>query len=107
MRETVKLMSKEEIAEQYKAKDWKNKKGRQAIRDLQLVVYVMAGGGFLGRSAAEQPKGFYIDSRIPKRPYPAKAVYQAVRVLERLAEINGMDPNHLPEMSNFPGCGVF
>lgn len=107
MRETVKLMSAEEIAEQYKAKDWKNKKGRQAIRDLQIVVYVMVGGGLLGRSAAEQPKGFYIDARIPKRPYPYKAVYQAVRVLARLAEINGMDPNKLPEMSNFPGCGVF
>jgi len=107
MDKVTKAMSKEQIAEQYKARDWKNAKTKEKIRALQVAVYVMAGGGLIGRSAAEQPKGFYLDMRLPKRPYSTNQVYQAVRILAHLAEINGMDSNNMPKMMDFPGCGIF
>ena len=86
-------------------------------RQLQLTVYVMCGGGFLGRFAAEQPKDFYIDDRA-STVYPAKAIYQAVKVLEIYAKILGLNPSSLdPTSELFPGkgwnfcqhhnCGIF
>ena len=77
------------------------------MANLQIVVYTMAGGGMLGRFAAEQPADFYIDSRVAKRPYPTKAIYQAVKVLSIYAEILGLKPNDLPRVLDFHNCGIF
>jgi len=38
--------------------------GAESIPSMQVAVYVMCGGGFLGRFAAEKPMDFYIDDRV-------------------------------------------
>lgn len=77
------------------------------IPALQVAVNVMCGGGMLGRMAAEQPGQFYIDARCGKLPYPRRDIEQAVAVLSELARANSLDPNHMPKMPDFHGCGVF
>jgi len=79
----------------------------ETIGPLQVAVYVMAGGGIIGRLAAEQPADFYVDSRVGRRPYPMGALCQAVKVLAALAEVHGLDPHHMPPMPRFHGCGIF
>ena len=74
---------------------------------LQVAVYVMCGGGLLGRFAAEQPADFYIDDRCGKLPYPKRAIYQTVCVLEALAKAAGKDPRNLGPRPHFHCCGVF
>lgn len=86
-----------------------NETSRQLVldrcRQLQLTVYVMCGGGFLGRFAAEQPADFYIDDRA-STVYPAEAIYQAVKVLAIYAKVLGLNPNQLdPTAELFPGTG--
>ena len=73
----------------------------------QIAVYVMAGGGLIGKSAAEQPAGFYVDSRVSRRPYKLRDIYAAVRVLVRMAEAAGLDPRNLPPMPRFHNLSVF
>jgi len=73
----------------------------------QIIVYVMCGGGFIGRLAAEQPADFYIDGRVIKLPYPKKQIYQAVKVLSAIAEVKGLDTHNLPKMPVFHNSGIF
>lgn len=80
---------------------------QETLQALQVAVYVMCGGGFLGRFAAEQPADFYIDDRCGRLPYPNKAICQAVRVLEAQAKAQGLDPHNLPAMLSFHQAGVF
>lgn len=86
-------------------------KFRQKIGHQQIALYVMVGGGMIGRSFAEQPKGAYVDSRVGKRPYSMKEIDQARKILVIMAEVAGYDPNGfnngLPSMPNFHGAGVF
>lgn len=77
------------------------------IGPLQVAVYVMVGGGMLGRSAAEQPADFYIDGRVGSLPYPKGDIKQAVAVLVAQAEAMGLDPRHLPEVPAFHACGIW
>lgn len=77
------------------------------LQDLQISIYTMCGGGFLGKSAASQPKDFYIDLRVGKLPYSKKAILQAVKVLSIYAEELGLDPNRLDFHSGFHACGIF
>lgn len=79
----------------------------ERIRGQQVMVYVMTGGGFIGRSHAEQPKSAYIDDRVSKRPYSRKAISNATTVLILMAEIAGLDPNNLPAMIDIHNSGVF
>lgn len=79
----------------------------ETLRNLQLVVYTMVGGGMLGRMASEQPKDFYIDGRVGKLPYKKAEIHQAVEVLIEEAEILGMDARNLPRMGMFHACGIF
>lgn len=79
---------------------------KEAIPLMQVAVYVMCGGGFLGKLAAEQPGKFYLD-RAGKKPYPDKQIVGAVKVLAQIARDNGLDANHLPEMPVFHNLGVF
>lgn len=76
------------------------------VHDMQVVVYVMCGGGILGSMAAEQPADFYIDSRHGTTPYPPKKIMEAVRFLKETAIYNGMDPKKLPSLS-LHNMGVF
>ncbi len=79
----------------------------ETVPTMQTAVYVMCGGGFLGRFAAEQPADFYIDDRVGKLPYPRKEIYQAVETLATIAKANGLDAKHLPEMPRFHNMGIF
>ena len=81
--------------------------GQTAIQSLQVAVYVMSGGGLLGRMAAEQPADFYIDSRTGRLPYSKRSILQTVGVLKALAEHNGLDTHHTPPMPTFHKCGTF
>lgn len=83
---------------------WKDK---ASIGAVQLAVYVMAGGGMLGRFAAEQPADFYIDDRVSKRPYPKRAIYRAVAVLTRMAQVAGLDPHQMPAMPRLHNLTIF
>jgi hypothetical protein len=85
----------------------KNGWGPECVPRLQIAVYVMCGGGFLGRSAAEQPADFYLDDRVSRRPYKGAEILQAVKTLAAIAKASGMNPYHLPEMPNFHNCGIW
>ena len=82
--------------------DWSD-----SIPAMQTAVYVMAGGGMLGRMAAEQPADFYIDGRIGQLPYKRREILQAVNVLVVLATKYGFDPHHMPKMQDFHNLGIF
>jgi len=83
-------------------------------RQLQLTVYVMCGGGMVGKFAAEQPADFYIDDRAAT-VYPIETIYQSVKVLVLYAKTLGLDPHNLRpslelNMNSFMehhNCGVF
>lgn len=77
------------------------------IGPLQVAVYVMVGGGMLGRMAAQQPADFYLDARVSRRPYSTKAILNAVEVLAAMAEEKGLNPHNLPAVPQFHACGVF
>jgi hypothetical protein len=66
------------------------------LKNLQIEVYVMCGGGLLGDFATTQPADFYIDVRVGKLPYPKRDVIQAVKVLEAMAIKLGKNPHDLP-----------
>ncbi len=81
--------------------------GMESIPAMQTAVYVMCGGGFLGRFAAEQPMDFYIDDRVGVLPYSREEIYQAVETLKTIAMANGVDPHRLPAMPAFHNMGIF
>ena len=84
------------------AEYWKN-----SIPTMQTAVFVMAGGGMLGRLAAEQPADFYVDDRTGRLPYTRKELTQAVAILCLIAEKNGPDSHKLPAMPDFHDLGIF
>lgn len=80
----------------------------ESIPAMQVAVFVMCGGGMVGRSAAESPEGFYIDDRVTVRmPYSQKKIYKAVKTLAAIATANGLNPRKLPQMPNFHNMEVF
>lgn len=95
----MKHLNQERVAES----EWK----AETIPPMQVAVYVMCGGGFLGRFAAERPVDFYIDDRVGGLPYKREEIYQAVLTLKNLAVANGLNPNHLPAMPDFHNMGIF
>mgnify|MGYP001589640693 CR=1 FL=1 len=78
---------------------------KEAIERAQVAVYVMVGGGIIGRFAAESPAEFYVDDRATTR-YPKGQVVRAVKYLVALAEASGLDPKNMP-MPRFHNLGVF
>lgn len=84
-----------------------DRKSPEQIGALQVSVFVMCGGGFLGAFAAEQPADFYIDDRSGRLPYRRKEIMQAVQVLGRLALAAGMDPQSMPSRPTFHAAGIF
>lgn len=81
--------------------------GAKTIPAMQVAVYVMCGGGFLGRMAAEQPADFYVDARCGKLPFKVREIEQAVQVLVIAAGAHGLDPHNMPAMPRFHNMGVF
>ena len=79
----------------------------ERIAALQVAVFVAAGGGLLGRLAAEEPADFYVDARCGRLPYGRRELAQAVEVLATLAEKAGMDPHAMPPMPLFHNAGLF
>jgi len=76
------------------------------LKALQIEVFVMCGGGFLGDFAMRQPADFYIDQRVGKLPYPKKQIYQAVEVLKAIAIKLGKNPHNL-ETPRIVGAWIF
>jgi len=79
----------------------------EAIGHAQVVVYVMTGGGMLGKMAAEQPADFYIDARVGRLPYGRREIMKAVGTLKQLVVRAGLDPRALPRMPYLHNLGVF
>ncbi len=75
------------------------KQALQQLPFMQVALYVMCGGGFVGRSFAEQPKSAYLDDRISKRPFKPNAIEAARLELVHVAEIAGLNPENLPTMA--------
>lgn len=80
--------------------------GAETIPLMQVAVFVMCGGGFLGRMAAEQPADFYIDDRA-RGAYKSAEIIQAVQVLVIAAGAHGLNPHDMPPMPRFHNMGVF
>lgn len=62
------------------------------IQAMQVAVYVMCGGGHLGRFAATQPAHFYIDDRAGRQPFGLRKIQRAVQALVDEARAQGLDP---------------
>lgn len=73
----------------------------------RVAVYVMVGGGMLGKSAVDDPWTFYIDLRVGRLPYAKRDIMHAVRDLATLCEAAGLHRNNMPPMVNIPNLGVF
>jgi hypothetical protein len=78
----------------------------QALKELQIVIYVMIGGGITGYSAVTSPANFYLDKR-SGCPYKKQHINQCVEVLKIYAEVCGLDPYQLKFDTKFHSCGVF
>lgn len=81
----------------------------EKLKSQQVAVYVMIGGGMIGRFAAEQPADFYIDMRVSRLPYGRRPIYQAVTILKMMAEELGYTGkgDDMPRMPNLHGSGVW
>lgn len=80
----------------------------ERLKAQQIAVYVMIGGGFLGRFAAEQPADFYIDSRVGRLHYGQRVIYQAVEILKILAEECGFNGrSDMPKMMDLHCSGIW
>jgi hypothetical protein len=95
----MKQLNQERVAES----GW----GGETIPFMQVAVYVMCGGGFLGRFAAERPMDFYIDDRVGCLPYSREEIYQAIETLKTITAANGIDPHRLPALPGFHNMGIF
>jgi len=91
--------------------DLKVKGGKAKLREemqaLRIAIYTMIGGGMLGNFAVNQPKDFYIDSRVSKRPYKLRDIYQAVAVLAVYVNVLKLTTDTMPRLPHFHNCGVF
>ena len=82
---------------------------RKSLLALQVQAFVMAGGGFIGNSAATKPGSFYIDDRSAgNRPYSDEAVYRFIeeKFVPAVKAMN-LDPENLPSLPKFHNCGIF
>ncbi len=86
---------------------FKGRRRRWKIGTLQVVAYVAAGGGMIGRMYAEQPADAYRDSRTGRAPYKARDLENIRQTLVAMAEAYGLDPHRLPRVPDFHNCGVF
>lgn len=81
-----------------------------ALAVAQAAIYAMIGGGMLGSSAIRSPRDFYIDARVRRRPYPIRAIMQAVEILAMAYDlIRQTDPDFEPTdaIDKLSNLGVF
>jgi hypothetical protein len=78
---------------------------RQRVGASQVGLYVMVGGGMIGRSHAEQPQGAYVDGRASARPYRMSDIEVALEAFIIEVEEAGMDPNNVPMILPFGNMG--
>jgi len=71
---------------------------RELIGVHQIAVYVICGGGHLGRWAAENPAAFRMDDSVTRLPYSRDEVSRSVATLSRIAQAHGFNPHDLPCM---------
>jgi len=95
----------EQVARRYEG--WTRKQKLRELENLQVAVYVAAGGGMIGRMYAEQPADAYVDTRAGRRPYPMGTLENMVLVMVVLAKLLKLDPHALPLMPQFHNCGTF
>ncbi len=88
-------------------KNWTQEEASAQIPLLQIAIYVMVGGGFIGRMYAEQPADAYIDSRVGRRPYSIREINKARGALIAMAKKAGLDPSNLPKSPRWHNLGVF
>jgi hypothetical protein len=81
--------------------------GPEIIGVHQIAVYVMCGGGFLGRFAAEHPADFYIDERVDRLPFSRQEIQRATAILTTIAKAHGLNPHDLPSMPLLHSFGIF
>ena len=78
------------------------------IQAMQVTVYVMCGGGILGKFAAAKPADFYIDALVNRRPFTSHEIKRAVASLVEQSQRDGLDPHNLDvgkALSKLPNMG--
>lgn len=80
---------------------------RRIVGSTQVAIYIMTGGGWIGRTYAEQPASAYTDARVGRLNYPAWQIENCRLALVVMSEVAGMDPENLPPMPNLFSMGVF
>ncbi len=96
--------SLEEIRDRLKV--LKKKQLREEAHNLQVAIYVMCGGGFLGSFAVENPREFYIDDRVYGLPFSRTKIYRAVSVLTVYFDLLKIKRGDARKC-RFHSCGVF
>jgi hypothetical protein len=86
---------------------WAPSRAKEQVPAAQVAIYVMAGGGLIGRLYAEQPQDAYTDARAGRRPYGGKDLERARLILCALAARAGLDSREMPPMPRFHNLGVF
>jgi len=79
---------------------------RELIGVHQIAIYVMCGGGNLGRWAAENPSEFCLDYRIGRLPYEREEILRAVATLAQIAQAHGFNAHELPCMPLLHSFGI-
>jgi hypothetical protein len=79
---------------------------RELIGVHQIAVYVICGGGHLGRLAAENPAAFRMEDTVRRLPYSRDEVRRSVATLARIAQAHGFNPHDLPCMPLLHSFGI-
>lgn len=83
------------------------RRARALLPGTQLAIYVMTGGGLIGRMYALQPADAYRDVRAGKAPYKSSEIESMRGTLLGLADVLSLDHHNLPPMTDFHAGGVF
>ena len=68
---------------------------------VQIALYIMCGGGFIGDFAVRQPDEFYVDDR-GKTPYSVPDILKALVFYSAFLKELGIDKNDIPRMPFVP-----
>jgi hypothetical protein len=80
--------------------------GPEIIGVHQVAIFVLCGGGHLGRWAAENPADFYLADRVGRLPYGLEDIRRAVATLTKIAQTQGLNPHDLPVMPLLHSFGI-
>lgn len=84
---------------------WPQRATKEHLHSLQIAIYVMCGGGMLGKVAATQPGIFTIDTK-RRLPYSQECIRRVTTCLIAVADCLGEDPCNL-DMPPLPSCWVW